>query len=124
MYKTFKVEKNGKTLEFKEGKTYYITDRYAWVDKENKYHMFPVIMKAYCIEQDRETEGVEFYLRTYEHLIPSDLPLGRYDHPENYQIDDWYIFSNTYSEAVSKIYKEHYKEDPNVFFVEIFEGMK
>lgn len=118
MGKKFTYTEKGETIEFEEGEEYYICD---WFHYNNGRNMFPVVVKAICTDEDPEEEGVDFYLRTIEHLIPSNLPLGQYEHPSTISVSDWeYYFFKT-PEAAYRRLLEEFREDPVVFFKKIFD---
>lgn len=123
MAKTYTFRDKGTSISFTEGEHYYMSD-YFPLEKRGKYLHLPVVIKLKCIPVDSEEELVEFYLKKVEHLIPSDLPLGSFDHPSEYITDEWdNLFHKTSEEAFNQLEKE-YRENKSSFFMEIFEGTK
>lgn len=120
MGKIFTYTEKGKTLKFEEDKEYFIVDWFPIERSQENKASGPLVIKAICTFQSYEDEGVDFYLRTIEHLIPSVLPLGRYEHPNSISVDDWdTYFFDSYEKAIERLYKE-YKWDEAAFFQKLF----
>lgn len=123
MAKTYTFRDKGTSISFTEGEHYYITD-YFPIQKNGKYFNLPVVIEAECRYADYEEEMVEFYLYTIKHIIPSDLPLGSYEHPSEYVNDEWdNLFHDTVEKAFNRL-EEECREDKKLFFTQIFDGVE
>jgi len=118
----FTIEKRGRKITFEEGKTYYYIDRFVFNSKNGSMHFLPILQKIKCEKQNKKEEGVDFYLRAYEHLIPSNLPLNQLESPEVYDPEDWdNLYAFSLEEAKLLLLKRFgSKEEKNWFFQEMF----